>query len=245
VSDPTITFPRAPSSPEYTEFISSFLYRKEKPEGYHELHHIISRCLGGSDDTSNLVWLTPIEHLQAHKLLIDAFPEEVKLKQAYWFMSHLDGRELSPQEYLDLRTKCLDGLKTNLGKNFSEEWRKNIGKAHKNKTISEEHKKLNSKFMKALMENDPTARENSRKGGLATGKMLWWHKEDQVTRSHSCPGDGWERGRGPQGKYFAAKGGKMSKGKTRWYRIAEDGIVERTRSKECPGDGWIKGVFKG
>lgn len=38
--------------------------------GYVERHHIIPRCMGGSDDVSNLVALTPEEHFVAHLLLL-------------------------------------------------------------------------------------------------------------------------------------------------------------------------------
>ncbi|MFZ4600029.1 MAG: HNH endonuclease [Terrimicrobiaceae bacterium] len=38
-------------------------------DGYVERHHILPRCLGGSDDSSNLVALTAREHFVAHLLL--------------------------------------------------------------------------------------------------------------------------------------------------------------------------------
>jgi len=246
MTDPRITLPRAPSSLDYSKFIQSIILgRTEKPQGYHELHHIIPRCMGGLDNPDNLIWLTPGEHLQAHRLLVDVFPGEVKLKQALWFMSHLGKKELSLEEYSNLRLKCLDGLRTNLGRDFSEDWRNNIGKAHKGKTISEQHKLSNSQFMLKCMREDPSYKANARRGGETTGKMFWWYKEDQVTRSYSCPGDGWSKGRGPNANQFAAKGGAKSKGKIHWYRITKDGIIERTRSLGCPGKGWIKGCIKG
>jgi len=39
------------------------------PTGYFEKHHIIPRCLGGSDEPSNIVRLTGREHFVAHVLL--------------------------------------------------------------------------------------------------------------------------------------------------------------------------------
>lgn len=38
--------------------------------GYCERHHIIPRCLGGSDNIDNLVDLTPEEHYISHQLLV-------------------------------------------------------------------------------------------------------------------------------------------------------------------------------
>lgn len=37
---------------------------------YKEQHHIIPRCMGGSDSSENLVYLTPEEHYLAHQLLV-------------------------------------------------------------------------------------------------------------------------------------------------------------------------------
>lgn len=37
--------------------------------GYKEKHHVIPRCIGGCNDASNIVNLTPEEHLVAHLLL--------------------------------------------------------------------------------------------------------------------------------------------------------------------------------
>jgi hypothetical protein len=51
-------------------------------EGYAETHHIIPRCLGGTDDVSNLVKLTPEEHYLVHQLLIRIYPDNPKLIKA-------------------------------------------------------------------------------------------------------------------------------------------------------------------
>lgn len=42
---------------------------------YVERHHIVPRCMGGTDETSNLVKLTPEEHYVAHQLLVKMNPE--------------------------------------------------------------------------------------------------------------------------------------------------------------------------
>ena len=36
---------------------------------YKEGHHIVPKCMGGTDDKDNLVDLTPEEHYLAHQLL--------------------------------------------------------------------------------------------------------------------------------------------------------------------------------
>lgn len=56
-------------------------------EGYKERHHIIPRCMGGSDDASNLVDLTPEEHFVAHQLLVKIYPNDLRLVRACDVMS--------------------------------------------------------------------------------------------------------------------------------------------------------------
>jgi hypothetical protein len=55
--------------------------------GYKERHHIIPRCMGGSDDASNLVELTPEEHFVAHQLLVKIYPNNLRLVRACDVMS--------------------------------------------------------------------------------------------------------------------------------------------------------------
>jgi hypothetical protein len=44
-----------------------------------ERHHIIPRCVGGNNNKSNLVELTPEEHYLAHQLLVKIYPDSRKL----------------------------------------------------------------------------------------------------------------------------------------------------------------------
>lgn len=72
-------YPRA-----YEKLIDKF--RDQKPEGYCESHHIVPRCLGGSDDPKNLVKLPARVHFVAHLLL--AKIHGGKLIHAAWMMSN-------------------------------------------------------------------------------------------------------------------------------------------------------------
>lgn len=56
-------------------------------EGYSEKHHIVPRCMGGTNDPSNLVSLTPEEHFVAHQLLVKIYAGEDKLVFALAVMS--------------------------------------------------------------------------------------------------------------------------------------------------------------
>jgi len=56
----------------------------DKP-GYTELHHIIPKSLGGSDDSDNLVKLTAKEHYIAHRLLCKMTTSADRGKMSYAF----------------------------------------------------------------------------------------------------------------------------------------------------------------
>jgi len=55
---------------------------------YKEKHHIIPKCIGGTDDPNNLIELFPEEHLVAHLLLTKIYPDSYKLLQAAYAMTN-------------------------------------------------------------------------------------------------------------------------------------------------------------
>lgn len=62
---------------DYSKHYNSLIIRAKTRiiDGYVEKHHIIPKCLGGTDDISNIVILTPEEHFLAHQLLVKIYPE--------------------------------------------------------------------------------------------------------------------------------------------------------------------------
>jgi cobalamin biosynthesis protein CobT len=48
-------------------------------EGYSERHHIVPKCMGGTDETDNIVRLTASEHYVAHQLLVKIHPKNRKI----------------------------------------------------------------------------------------------------------------------------------------------------------------------
>ena len=68
--------------------------------GYIEKHHIVPRCLGGSDDCDNLVELSAKAHYVAHHLLHLAYPENRKLAHAFGAMVMKgNGRQYTARMY--------------------------------------------------------------------------------------------------------------------------------------------------
>ena len=75
----------------YINFVKSRPQRVKQLNDGLEVHHIIPRSLGGDNDTSNLVVLTPREHFICHVMLVKLFPKGSKARQnmigALMFMS--------------------------------------------------------------------------------------------------------------------------------------------------------------
>ena len=74
----------------YNEFIQNILGTRGRfgiPKGeYKERHHIVPKCLGGTNDEDNLIDLYADEHFIAHKLLMEENPDNIKLTRAFTMM---------------------------------------------------------------------------------------------------------------------------------------------------------------
>lgn len=106
---------------------------------YFELHHIVPRCLGGTDGESNLAKLTAEEHYVAHQLLVKLHPGNTRLIYAVRCMAvGGNGKRVNNKLYGWLRKPVKHSEETiekirasNLGKKRSDEARKNISEAKK------------------------------------------------------------------------------------------------------------------
>lgn len=93
-------------------------------EGYTEDHHIVPRCLGGSDNKENLVSLTPEEHFVAHLLLVKIYPNNHKLVFAVNMMCVGQGRRPNNKRHGWIRRKISKAISiSNKGK---QAWNKDL-----------------------------------------------------------------------------------------------------------------------
>ena len=74
-------------------------------EGYKEKHHIIPRCLGGSNAAENIVELLPEEHFMAHLLLLKIYPDAEKLSYSMLMMASRRGVKINSKIYGMLKRK--------------------------------------------------------------------------------------------------------------------------------------------
>lgn len=101
---------------------------------YYEKHHIIPVCMGGPNDKSNLVFLTPEEHWLAHLLLVKIYPGNSRLIFACQAMTMAGGNNKRV-------TNKLFGW---IRRKYAEE----ISFRHKGRIVSDEQKKRISATLK-------------------------------------------------------------------------------------------------
>lgn len=118
--------------------------RNRVPEGYVEKHHVIPKCMGGGNEKSNLVRLTPEEHCTAHILLTRVFPGEPKLVYAANLMTvlhHGCDRKTKNKAYGWLRRKFVETVgDRHRGKTLTEEHKAAVSRARSGTKLSDEHK---------------------------------------------------------------------------------------------------------
>lgn len=83
---------------------------------YTEKHHIIPRCMGGSDDKDNLVALTAREHYVAHLLLTKCSSAEYrgKLLHAYVMMS--EAKDKNQERFYKVNSRLFESRKVESNK---------------------------------------------------------------------------------------------------------------------------------
>ena len=102
----------------YAKIYNSLIERAQNRalKGYSERHHIVPKCIGGTDKKSNLVRLTPEEHYVAHQLLVKMHPDVPGLVWAAVRMTHHSTSSRSNNKiYGWLRARHSEHAKTRIG----------------------------------------------------------------------------------------------------------------------------------
>lgn len=72
---------------DYINYVKSL--NRKRGKVYYEKHHIIPKCLGGTNEKDNLILLTGREHFLAHYLLCKIYPNNKKLLFAFAGMKRI------------------------------------------------------------------------------------------------------------------------------------------------------------
>lgn len=178
---------------QYMTIVLTRLNSPLPPETFGEVHHIIPRACGGSDDADNLVKLLPEEHFNCHRLLPEIYrtgKNHKSMVYAYRAMALMSGHEVSDAEYAALKKEYSDCMSRTLqGHTVSEETRKKLSAALKGRPgnrkgchHTEETRRKLSEATKAYLASHGTSscshvvseetREKLRKA--STGKAGYW-----------------------------------------------------------------------
>jgi hypothetical protein len=109
-----------------------------------ENHHIIPRCMGGSNDLDNRVDLTLSEHFLAHQLLVKIYPNNLKLIFALYMMTISKDKKIRNNK----RFSWIKKANLQARKNFrhSKETKIKMSLAHKGKPKKEDRKENPASF---------------------------------------------------------------------------------------------------
>lgn len=117
-----------------------------------ERHHIVPRCMGGTDDKINLVDLTPEEHFLAHQLLVKIHPSVEGL--AYACM------KMAGNPHGHRRNKVYGWLRRKHAQDVSKRM---LGNKYASRKMPEEEKIIRAVKNKQHYELNPRSEEHSRK----------------------------------------------------------------------------------
>lgn len=173
----------------YEQLIEKAQNRSILPTVYKEKHHIVPKCMGGTDDKENLIDLTAREHIVAHLLLQRAYPHHTGLLQAVLRMSKQC--ELNSHSFSLARKKNSELWKTDfnpMSKNNpeSKKRRKELSKRQTENNIATkpEVREKMSQVKKDFYKNNPGP-NTGKKASLETRKKQA-EKASKRTGNNAC-----------------------------------------------------------
>lgn len=115
---------------------------------YTEVHHILPKCMGGTNKEDNLVRMPVRYHIMAHLLLVKIYPNIGKIIYAANIMI-VGNKNTRAERNLALNqfsTKTISQLRETManyqkGKHLSKETKDKLKLSHLGKSLSESHKK--------------------------------------------------------------------------------------------------------
>jgi len=161
--------------------------------GYKERHHIIPKCMGGSNDKKNKINLTAKEHYYCHKLLTKIYPDNKKIWYAFWAMCNLEDKnqqryQVSAEEYELARKRWVEIVSKeskerqiwNKGKKdcFSEETNKKFSEKMKERWKDLKYREKIIKSLEIALNKEECKEKISEKS-----KLMWKNPEHRKKMS--------------------------------------------------------------
>jgi len=170
-------------------------------EGYYETHHIIPRCMDGTDDATNLVKLTYREHFLAHWILHRLYPNDKLLAYAFSAMKmdkykHRSKWTPSSRQLEELK---LAFISARMGTPHSDETKEKISSALKKKMLcgwSVGGWKLSDDTKEKMREAKLGGKQSEEhKRAISEGKREWFKNNPNPTKGKYIIRAKWDRSR--------------------------------------------------
>jgi group I intron endonuclease len=237
---------------DYLKIYNSLVERGKNRQltGYTETHHIIPKCVGGTNDKWNLVKLTAREHFICHLLLCEIYPKNTKLRFALWNMcnvkrKHQNRFKVSSRLYNFIReeySKNVSGVNNpRFGKKLTNEQKNKISLSRIGKYNGDENPFYGKKHtdeskikIKEKRAQQIITNECKKKMSIAHKDKLWYFN-DNGEHLRTFPDDprieneGWKKGR-IGGKELSRLANEKRKEK---YSVIEP---SKPNSKKCVVD---------
>ena len=152
---------------------------------YTEKHHIIPKCMGGSDDVDNLVKLTPEEHFLAHQLLVKIYPSNRKLIYAAAIMTRgHDGKRVNNKFYGWIRKKFAETHSQNLkGKKLGPKTKEHIENHKRSLLLNGNLKGWPKGMPRGPMSEEGKLKRSLKLKGIPQPKDEKWRKSQSLSQS--------------------------------------------------------------
>ena len=168
----------------YKEFITNIIETRGRiiDDDDKERHHILPKCLGGSNAPDNLVDLTLEEHFIAHKLLTEENPESKPLAYAFRRMSNVrrvgSTRTIeTPEEYREARLENKrKTVKTHYGQELREETKRKISASNTGKKRTKEMNEANRQRQLEYLKTHENPYKGRKHSAEARAKMSKSHE---------------------------------------------------------------------
>ena len=147
-------------------------------EGYSEKHHILPKCMGGSDSKDNIVSLTAREHYICHHILHILYPDNNKLFYAFRTMCKMKNK------YQDRNIKISSRMFEYLRIEHSKRLKEGLSPFFNMKQIGES----NGMFGKKHTEEAKKEMSESRKGRKAWNRGIPASEESNEKRRYKLKG---------------------------------------------------------
>ena len=182
----------------YEEFIQDILNTRGRfacGEEYHEKHHIIPKCMGGTNEDENLIDLFAREHFEAHRLLALENPDNDSLVYAWHMMALAFNKNqeryiITSDEYEEAKIAL---SKLRLGKPLSNEVIEKISNTQKERLKDPENHpfygKHHSENARKKISDAAKERYKNPENHPMYGKHLSEETKEKLSESHKNPSE--------------------------------------------------------